>query len=257
MTDQPTEEITRILSALERYEGTYPREELNAALAHRQEIVPYLIAILEKVRDDPQAYIDDLDYTAYMYALELLVYFQEPRAHQVIIDLFSFPNDLPHDLFGDLVTEGLPIVLLATCGGSVDQIVALLLDYDANEYGRSAAARALIHAVAEGVVPREDVIALFGSLFTGTEADPDTEFWSWVAVAIYDLYPQELMDVIEDAFDRGLISEDIIDLDDFERTLAAGSKAAAYQELRQDRKRRMPRDIHERMSLWTMYEDEE
>jgi hypothetical protein len=257
MADQPSEEVARILSALERYEGTYPREALNAALAHRKEITPHLIAILEQVRDDPQRYIDDPDYTAYMYALELLVYLQERRTHQVIIDLFSLPNDLPHALFGDLVTEGLPLVLLATCGGSVDRIVALLRDYDADEYGRSAAARALTHAVAEGVVPREDVIALFGALFTGTEADPDTEFWSWVASAAYDLYPQELMDVIEDAYERGLISEDIIDLDFFERGLATGSKAAAYEKLRQDRKRYMPRDIHERMSLWTMYDEED
>jgi hypothetical protein len=253
---QPSEEIARILAALERHEGPYPRQALDAALAHRKEITPHLIAILEQVRDDPDTYIEDEAYVAHIYALELLAHFQEQRAHQVIIELASLPDDLPYELFDDIITEDLATVLLATCGGSVDQIVALLRDREADEYGRSAAARALTHAVAEGVVPREDVIALFGSLFTGTEADPDTGFWSWVASAAYDLYPQELMDVIEDAYERGLISEDIIDLDFFERGLATGSKAAAYEKLRQDRKRRMPRDFHQRMSWWAMYDKE-
>lgn len=256
MTDQPSEEMARILSALERYDGTYPREELNAALAHRKEITPYLIAILEQVSDDPDACLDDYDYMAPTYALELLAYFQERRAHKVIIELASLPTDLPHELFGDIITEDLSAMLLATCGGSVDRIVALLRNEEADEYCRAAAAHALTYAVAEGVVPREDVIGLFGSLFTGTEAELDSGFWSWVASAVCDLYPEELMDVIEDAYDQGLISEEIIGLDSFEEALTTSSKAVAYEKIRQERKMRMPRDLHKRMAWWAIYEKE-
>jgi hypothetical protein len=257
MQDQPSGEIARILSALERHEGTYPREALNAALAHRKEITLYLIAILEQVRDAPQKHLDEPDYMAHVYALELLAHFQERRAHEMIIGLASLPTDLPYELFGDIITEDLAIMLLATCGGSIERIVALLRNREADEYCRSAAARALTYAVAEGVVPREDIIALFGSLFTGTEADEESDFWSFLANAVCDLYPEELMDVIEDAYDRGLISEQIIGLESFEETLAAGGKAAAYQTLRQERKRRMPPDLHEHMSWWATYEEDE
>ncbi len=257
MEDQPSEEIARILSALERYDGTYPREALDAALAHRKEITPYLIAILERLRDDPDKYLDDPGYMAHTYALELLAHFQERRAHQVIVDLFSLPDDLPHEFFGDTTTEDLPAILLATCGGSIEQIVALLRNREADEYGRSAAARALTYAVAEGVVPREEVVALFGSLFTGREADPETDFWSWVANAICDLYPGELMGVIREAYDRGLILEQIIGLDSFEEALDGSNKSAAYQKIRQERKQYMPRDFHERMSWWANFQEEE
>jgi hypothetical protein len=257
MEDQPSEEIARILSALERYDGTYPREALDAALAHRKEITPHLIAILEQVRDDPDEYLDDPKYMAHVYALELLAHFQERRAHEVIVELFSLPDDLPHEFFGDITTEDLPAILLATCGGSIERIVALLRNREADEYGRSAAARALTYAVAEGVVPREEVIALFGSLFTGREADPESDFWSWVASAICDLYPEELMDVIEDAYERDMIVEQIIGLDSFEEALTMGGKAAAYEEIRKERKRRMPRDFHGRMSWWATYDGEE
>jgi len=257
MQDRTNEEIASILSALERFDGTYPREALDAALARRKEITPHLIAILEQVRDDPHAYTEDPGYMGYLYALELLAYFQERRAHEVIVELFSLPDDLPHELFGDITTEDLPAILLATCGGSIERIVALLRNPVADEYGRSAAARALTYAVAEGVVPRKEVVALFGSLFTGTEADPDSEFWSWVASAICDLHPEELMDVIREAYDRDLISEQIIGYDSFEKALDGSSKAAAYQKSRQERKHYMPRDFHDRMSWWASFEEGE
>ena len=257
MKDQPSREIARILSALERHDGTYPRQTLDAAMAHRKEITPHLFAILEQVRDDPLKYADDHGYVAHIYALELLSHFQERRAHEVIIDLVSLPTDLPHDLFGDIITEDLAIMLLATCGGSTERIVALLRNREADQYCRSAAARALTHAVAEGVVPREEVLAFFGSLFTGTEAGPESDFWSFLANAVCDLYPEELMDVIEDAYERDLISTQFIGLDSFEEDLATSSKAAAYQNLREERKRRMPCDLHDRMSWWAMYRREE
>lgn len=257
MDEQPTGEIARILSALERHEGTYPREALDAALAHRKEITPYLIAVLEEVRDDPVKYADDPDYVAHLYALELLAHFQERRAHEVIVELCSLPNDLPYELFGDIITEDMPAILLATCGGSVERIVALLRNREADDFCRSAAMHALTYAVAEGVVPREDVIALFGSLFTGTEADDESDFWSFLASAVWDLYPAELMDVIEDAYDRGLISEAIIGLDSFEEALDTDSKAAAYERIKEERKRYMPRDFHQRMSWWAMFHEDE
>jgi hypothetical protein len=257
MGDRANGEIARILSALERHEGTYPREALDAALAHRKEITPYLIATLEQVRDDPYPYAKDEAYVAHLYALELLAHFQERRAHEVIVELCSLPNDLPHELFDDTITEDMPAILLATCGGSVERIVALLRDQEADEYCRSSAARALTYAVAEGVVPREDMIALFGSLFTGTEADDESDFWSFLAISVWDLYPAELMDVIEDAYDRGLILEEIIGLDSFEEALDTSSKAAAYAKIKAERKRYMPPDFHQRMSWWAMFHEDE
>ena len=253
MQDRPNEEIASILAALERFEGTYPRDVLDAALAHRKEITPHLIAILEQMRDDPYEHAEDPEYMAHIYALELLAHFQERRTHEVIVELFSLPDDLSHEFFGDITTEDLPAILLATCGGSIEQIVALLRNPVADEFCRSAAARALTYAVAEGVVPRGEVVALFGSLFTGTEADPESDFWSLVANAVCDLYPEELIDVIREAYDRDLISKQIIGYDSFERALRIGSKAAAYQEIRQERKRYMPRDFHDRMSWWANF----
>jgi len=41
--------ILKILTAFEVFDGTYKRDEVDAALALQNEITPHLIAILEKV----------------------------------------------------------------------------------------------------------------------------------------------------------------------------------------------------------------
>ncbi|RLB78142.1 MAG: hypothetical protein DRH24_14955 [Deltaproteobacteria bacterium] len=40
----------------------------------------------------------------------LLGHFREHRAHKVIVDLFSLPNNIPHELFGDITTGDLPVI---------------------------------------------------------------------------------------------------------------------------------------------------
>jgi hypothetical protein len=150
----------------------------------------------------------------------------------VIVDLASLPPEIPHDLFGDSITERLAAILFETCGGSIERIKELLLNQKADEYCRSAASRALVYAAVEGTVPREDVLALFGSLFTGNEADPGSDFWAFVASSVCDLYPEELMEAIQKAFEDRLISGWIIDYAFFEETLGHG-KGRAIREVRE------------------------
>jgi hypothetical protein len=248
--------VLEIVVSLERFEGTYRRQEVDDALALRQEITPPLIAILKEVLADPVRYAQDPSYFGHLYAVELLAHFREPRAHDVIVDLFSLPPEFPHDLFGDVVTEDLPAILLATCGGSVERIEELLLNQAADVYCRSSAARALASAVALNVVPRAQVIALFGSLFIGAGAEPDSDFWAFLTSAACDLYPEELMDVIRGAFDRDLVSEWIIDYALVEETLRRDPKQV-LQRARDDFERYMPEDFHDRMSRWPCFQEEE
>jgi hypothetical protein len=247
--------ISSILAAFETFDGTYKRAEVDAALALQDEITPHLIGILEQVLAAPVKYAQEPDYFGHVYALQLLGHFKEPRAHDVIVDLASLPPEVPHDLFGDTITESLAAILFGTCGGSIERIKELLLNRNADEYCRSAAARALVYAAVEGAVPREQVLALFGSLFTGDEAPSDSDFWSFVASSVCDLYPEELMDVIKKAFADGLISDWIIGYASFEETVRRG-KARALQEVKENLERYTPASFHDRMSWWACFREE-
>lgn len=247
--------IAEILKALEVFDGAYRRAQVDAAVELQEEITPHLIGVLEEVLSDPSTYASNQDDYAYIYALVLLGHFREYRAHRVIVELFSLPPDIPYQLFGHLITETLPIILFRTCNGSMDMIKSLVLNRNADEYCRGSALRAMVFAAADSMTPCEEVLAFFGSLFTGDEAASDSMFWSLLASCVCDLYPAELMDVIEKAFQDGLISPDFIGYESFEHTLIR-SKQQALRRVKADIQRESPENVHDYMSWWACFRPE-
>jgi len=244
--------IKEILDEIEIYDGKYKHKEITAALQQKEEIIPHLIAILEKVRDAPEKYIDYSDYYAHVYALMLLGHWREVKAHQVIIDLVSLPDPLPTDLFGDIITEDLDIILLRTCGGSLDKIKELVTNKNADEYSRGAAITAIAYAVIDNLITREDALSFLGGLFVEEQVDEDPTFYSQVACAIYDLYPEELMDTIKDAYDRDLIDRFFIGIADFQEALNDGKEKRLAQ-LRENFSDHSLDDIHKSMQGWACF----
>jgi hypothetical protein len=148
-------ELNEILQAFDIFDGEYKRSAIDAAIARREEITPYLIGVLENVLENPGHYADrDCQYFAHIYAFILLGYFKETKSHDIIVDLASLPGDLPSELFGDSITGDLAIILLRTCGGRIDKIKELILNKDAYEYSRGSA----LHALSYGVFPASQPI---------------------------------------------------------------------------------------------------
>ena len=254
-------EITEIIKALEIFDGQYKRKEVDEAVKRKEEITPYLIDILKKVLEEPWCYVDtkenESNYWGHIYAVMLLSHFRESRAHDLIVDLFSLPGELPHDIFGDIVTEDLPAILYSTCGGSLERIKEMILNKVADEFCRSAALRAMVYAVVDGIVPRDEVIRFFGSLFPSGERDEDTDYelYTQLANAVCDIYPEELMDKIKKAYEEDLIDSFSIEPDDFDAALEMG-KESALGEVKRDMERRLSENIHERISWWACFNEE-
>ena len=247
--------ITEILEAFNIFDGNYKREQVDSAIELKKEITPHLIEILENVLADPDPYIQNENLYDHIYAWMLLGHFRESKAHSVIIDLFSLPDEIPHELFGDLATSDLPIILLRTCGGSIDRIKSMALNKDVDVYCRISALNAMAYAVVEGIASREEVISFFGTLFTGNEADADSDFWSLLSGFVYDLYPEELMDTIKKAYDNDLIFSGIIEYEDFKKALADG-KEKCLERLKADLERNSLDEIHDSMSWWACFNEE-
>jgi hypothetical protein len=170
--------IDDILKSFKLYDKEYKREAVDAAIAQREEITPHLLSALEDVLKEPEKFADhNSGYFGHIYAFMLLGHFCEEKAHDVIVNIFSLPNELPDKLFGDMVTEDLPIVLLRTCGGNTERIKELILNKDAYEYSRGAAIEALSYAYIEGYITREKTISFFRGLFVGKEAGSSLTFY--------------------------------------------------------------------------------
>jgi hypothetical protein len=245
--------ISEILESLRIYDGVYKRDQIDAAIKLKDNIIPHLIEILENVLAEPKKYAEDDNLTDQIYAVMLLGHFKESKAHRLVVDLFSLPDDLPHQIFGDLATSDLPVILLNTCEGSVGLIKSMILNKEVDDYCRVSACQALAYAVVEGYDSRESVIEFFGTLFTGKEAEEISDFWGLLAGIVCDLYPKEIMDVIKQAYE--LILPGMIQYSYFEKALELG-KEKCLENVKIDLERDNLDDIHASMSWWACFNEE-
>jgi len=250
-------ELLEVLAAFEKFDGKYKRDQVDYALEHQKEITPNLIKTLKNILDNPFEYVIKKDYYAQIYALILLGYFKETSAHQLIIDLFSIPDEFISELFSDIATENLPIVLFQTCGGSLENIKTLILNNNAPDKSRVSAIDSMLYAIADEVISREEVLAFLSTLFTGEETDPSSGFWGFVASDICDLCPDEqTLEIIKKAYADGLIYSGIVGFEEFEESMEIGVDTCLDRN-RQNMKQAIPEDIHDAMSWWACFEENE
>jgi hypothetical protein len=250
-----SQRIEELIEAFDRYDGRYKRQQMEDAVALKEEITPRLILLLEELAADPAKYAREGHY-ANTYAVALLAHFKEPAAHLPIIRAFSSPREQLDQLWGDMVTETLPTLLFQTCDGSLDTIKEMVLDRELRVNVRNAATTALTYAVARGVANREEIIGFLSALFTGEEADKDEDFWGELACSIADMYPEGAMDVIRKAFADGLIRDDYVGLDEIEVDLLK-EKEVVLDALRLHVDRRVPTDVHDYLSWFASFEENE
>ena len=245
--------IAELIEAFDFFDGRYKRDEVDEALTLRTEITPHLLKILEDVARDPVVYVEQ-DHYANVYAAILLAHFQEPAAHLPIIRAFCIPDEEREQLWGDMVTATLPAMLYRTCNGSFDAIRELARNREAYTYARRAALEALTYAVALGTLTREEVVDFFLTLFTGSEAEPESDFWSSLVTMLCDIHPEGAMEPIRRAYEEGLVFPGYVGLDEVEKELAR-DKGEVLGELRDHTNRSIPADVHDYCSWFSCFSE--
>ena len=248
--------IPVILNNFRLFNETYQRKSVDAAIYFKEEITPHLINILEGVIDDPYKYMSEDSLFDHNYALMLLGHFKEPSAHRVILDLLRLKGEMLDILFGEIITENLPAILVNTCGGSIDLIKSFILDKDLYVYCRAAACQALAYATVYGYVDREDVVAFFGSLFTGGEAVFGSDFWSFLTCTVCEMHPGELLDTIKLGYDRGLINSGVITYENVKNDAKADKEQCLNRLIVSVFKNGLS-NIHYVMSEWGCFVDDD
>ena len=156
----PNKAPPEILADLSSDEPEPPREPLESADGHRNELVEPLLRAIDCGLTDPSGASPE-EATLVCYALYLLAKWREPRAYPSVIRWLSLPGEAPFDIAGDVVTQDGGRILAAVCERDLEPIKALVVDRSANEYGRSAAVTALALLAAWAEVPRESILNTF------------------------------------------------------------------------------------------------
>lgn len=100
------------------------------------------------------------------------------------------------------------------------------------------------------------MLAFYQGLFTGDEASDTDSFHDMLAICIYNLYPEELMETIEKAYEKGLIHPGYVGLEEFTKVLKTG-KEKCLEKLRVQVEQMQINDIHEYMDWWACFKQQE
>jgi hypothetical protein len=244
-------DVQQILSHLERNEGHFPKAAVREAIAHRDEIIPPLLQVLDSLAQGPQSFASDPKRMIHIYAMYLLAQFRETRAYPLLVQIFSAPGELPMDLAGDVVTEDLGSILASVSDGDISGITSLVENEQANEYVRSAALKGLVTLVACGKQTRAAVMAYFCGLFH-TLARTPSNVWNSLASQCTALCPKEVLDELRLAFRDELIESFYIGWEDIVDALAAG-REAAMRTLKE--RYRLIDDVEKEMGWWACFEE--
>ena len=158
-------------------------------------------------------------------------------------------------LCGDFVTEDLGRVLASVCGGELEGIQSVIENEDADEWARGAALSSLVTLVAAGQKSRDEIVSYFAHLFRGKLARQWSHVWDSLVSYSSDLYPAELLDDIEQAYEEGLVDPRYIGFDDVKRDLAMG-KDQVLARLADDPHRRLVEDTVEEMGWWACFQED-
>jgi len=248
-------ETAEILHQFERNTGKFARAAVEAAVAHREEVTPELLRILEDTVERAAQLDAEGDYMAHLYAMFLLAQFRETRAYPLVVRFASLPGDLLDSLSGDFITEGLGRVLASVCGGALAGIQSLIENEAIDEWVRGSALSSLVTLVAAGQKSRDEIVTYFASLFRGKLTRKWSHVWDSLVSDSSDLYPAELLDDIERAYEEGLVDPGYIGFDDVKRDLAAG-KDRILARLSDNPHRHLVEDTIAEMGWWACFRED-
>jgi len=246
--------LDEIKQALEVNTGTFPRLALEQAIERREETVPWLLDTWRQAADAPESLVSKgNDYILHIYAMYLLAQFREPAAYLLLVKFFSTPGELAFDLTGDVVTEDLDAILASVCWNDLAPIKQIIQDTSINEFIRNAALRSMLVLVAEGEMPREELVAYLRDQLTNNPREED-EFWSTLICTAMEIYPEELLDEIESAFADDLADPDMVRPNNVQSRLSIG-KEATLQAMKE--KYHFIRDTIAEMEWWACFRSEQ
>lgn len=221
-------EIAHILEELAYDLGELPREAIEAAIVKEHQITPHLIEILEDAINRIDEIIEDDNYQGHLYAMYLLAQFREERAYPLIIQLFSFPGEIPHAIAGDVLTEDLSRILASVCGKNITPLLSIIENDSMNEYVRAACQTALVILVGCGILSRNKVIDYFKILFEGKLERTPSFAWDNLAACCCTLYPEELYPYVRKAFEENLINTTFISLENVASIMAEEKQSRLF-----------------------------
>lgn len=250
----PSTEIRKILAELKYNNGSFAEAAVQAAIAHRKEITPHLLAIIRETTRNAKVLAKKPDYIVHLYAMFLLAQFRETRAYPLMVEFMRLPGTLTEDLLSDTITEDADRLLVSACGGDPTLIKQLIEDSNANEWARAAGIRCINIMVFNDLLPREKAVEYFRYLFCRGLERTRSHVWNALVSCATDLHPAEVMDEIQQAYADGLVDDGFVGLDEIEDDLTRSRDSVMAKHEKENKG--LIVDVADDMSWWYCFKDD-
>lgn len=248
-------ELQEIAGQLERFDGAFPLEAVEAAIANPEAVTPQLLRMLEYTVQNMEVVANDESYMGHLYAMFLLAQFREPQAYPYFIQIMSAPSDIVGGTLGDTLTDSGDQLLASVYDGDIEPLKRLVENAEADEFARAVALDAMRILVVKGVETREEIIDYLETLYRGKLEREESFVWHAVIDNTIKLYGERLFDDVRQVFADGLIDPFLEKIEFAEQEIARGEEATLKQLYADDHHRYVTDTIAE-MDWWAMFHPE-
>jgi hypothetical protein len=222
-TTDPLVTTETILDAFALAGRLLPRAALQQAADRWPEVGPALLAALQSAADGTDR--SDRTNAILFFGIYLMAQVRETRAFRPLCAIAA-DGERIFRLIGDGVTEDLCVILSRVYDGDPAPLRMLIEAADADEYARAAALDALAWLTATGSIDRNDTARYLRDLYMTLRPQEQCHVWVGWQRAIACLGLDELVSLVQHAFDRGWIDKGELGQDDFHDDLRAARQAA-------------------------------
>lgn len=252
-TESSKKAVTEIIKQIEYIaDRAFPEEELKEIIARKEEAIPVLMDTLKRAANDPETYSSDKDYVGHIYAIYLLAQFKVTAVYPIVVELFSLPDEILHDLFGDTMVEDGGRILASICGNDLEPIKELIENEKIDEYVRAEAIQALAVLALNNNIRREEIIAYYRELFNKIE---NMTTLTLLISTVTDIYPGELYEEIKKAFKDEKVDTFLIDLKFVDMMMNYG-KLKVLTMATENKQLQMIEDTISELKHWAMFKQE-
>lgn len=184
-------------------------EALAAILSRREEAVPELLAILQKLKDVPVGAAVTLSDWSWFLSAYLLAQFRERKAVPLLLAQFSMSPEHLERMFRDILREDLPRLLATFCAEDASPLRGLVGNKSIHESVRASALWGYTLLAAVGAVPVEEVKAFYRELMGrelggGKLERVPSQVWTSLVAGCAALHAQDLRREILRAYEEEL-----------------------------------------------------
>lgn len=247
--------MNELLERIKYNNGKFPEKELKEIIEHKEEFIPELLQVLKDSKENYKEIEEDHDYYLHIYACFLLAQFREKIAFPLIIDLFSLPDGIPYNMFGEVITEELDKILASVYDGNIDPIKELIENKSIDEYVRIAGISTFLVLFREGLISREEIVEYYKSLFNDKLEKEYSQVWGGLVSACCDIYPEEFYEDIKKLYEEELVEDLYISLEEVDDTMKC-DKDAVLLELKKSKYKIFISDTIKEIRSWASFDKE-